>query len=138
MSAQQNIQARGIILVVGDALAFVVFALIGLRSHEAAPSLDVFVRTVLPLLVSWFLIAPRLGVFRQETVGSLVRLAVRTMGAWLVAGAVGLLIRGMLFDRPLIASFVAVVLVGQALILVGWRVLHAAVTRGDRRAGLAE
>ncbi len=134
----RDIEAGRAVLVVGDAVAFVVFALVGLRSHEAALNLDVFVRTVLPLSVSWFLIAPRLGAFSHETGVPLFRTAVRVAAAWLVAGTVGLLIRSMFFERPLIASFAAVVLLGQGLILVAWRTFYAVVARASGQRHPAE
>ena len=95
-------------------------------------------RTVLPLTLSWFLIAPRLGAFRCTVIGSPRAVVWRLVVAWLIAGSVGLLVRSWLFDRPPILSFAAVVLLGQGLILVGWRMLYAAVVRANGERALAE
>ena len=97
-----------------------------------------FVRTVLPLAAAWFVIAPWLGAFRRTVIGSPRAVVWRLLVAWLIAGSVGLLVRSWLFDRPPIVSFAAVVLLGQGLILVGWRMLYAAVARAHGERALAE
>jgi hypothetical protein len=125
------------ILIAGDIGAFLLFAILGLRNHEASLTADVFLRTVAPLMLAWFLIAPWFGAFKRDLTVSPVRIVLMLLPAWLVAASVGLLVRSLVFDRPLILSFALVVLVLQGAMLLVWRAVYAAVSRTWPRSRVA-
>lgn len=126
-SASQPAQNRYVaILVIGDIIAFLVFAAIGRRSHgEAAglaAGLEVF-KTAAPFLLGWFLTAPFIGAYRQVTTPTWM--ARRTALAWLVAWPVGLALRALLLWRGIPVSFAIVTLLSNGVIICGWRTVFA-------------
>jgi hypothetical protein len=120
---------RVLILAAGDLGAFIIFGAIGLTSHEDAVTLKTVARAILPFPVAWFLIAPWLGAFSERAVAgreSLLRLA----AIWLVAGVIALCVRALIFDRRLFNAFFVIALVGDGVMLLGWRALYSAWRRG--------
>src|SRR3989442_887419 len=84
---------RVVVLALGDLTVFMLFALIGLRSHESPLAAEVFLRTVAPLAASWFLLSPSFGIFNAATTVSMYESILRVTSAWLVCGLAGLLAR---------------------------------------------
>ena len=78
--------------VIVDAAALVVFVLIGLRGHRVS-TVEGFLRTAVPLLGSWFLVASLSHAYRRPGWRSLLR-------TWIVAVPVGLLIRTLIVGSP--------------------------------------
>lgn len=127
------------IVAVGDVLVFLVFSIIGTRTHEGGrASIGTILWTALPFILSWFLSAPFLGAFRRELMARPKAMTVKTMLAWLVAWPVGVILH-FVFDWHVISvvstiSFALVTLITNALFLLIWRVPFAVVNaRRDRR-----
>ncbi len=126
-------------LVLGDILAFLIFADLGRRSHGAAAGLSALfevIKTAAPFLLGWFAVAPWLKAYRDERLtsnpnepqqrGLLVRTMLqRTTLAWLVACPVGLVLRALFLWRGIPVSFAIVTFASTLLILGGWRALFA-------------
>ncbi|HXT34599.1 MAG TPA: DUF3054 domain-containing protein [Chloroflexota bacterium] len=113
-------------LVAGDGLAFLLFAGLGRDQHgESGGALSV-VATAAPFLVAWFVVSPRLGVFRsgwrRQGFPALRRVAV----AWLVAWPIALLLRAALQRRGIPLSFDIVALLTNGVFLLTWRGLYLA------------
>lgn len=149
---------RVALFVLGDALAFLLFAAIGRRSHQEAAGLSALGQiawTAVPFALGWFAVAPFFGAFRRapevatssrrgKAVGtgtpieSAVAVLARTELAWLAAWPVALLLRWALSsDHQIPLSFALVILIANAILLGSWRTafaLAAAVLRG-RGAG---
>ncbi|GBD11195.1 hypothetical protein HRbin23_00847 [bacterium HR23] len=109
------------LLVAGDVLCFVVFALLGQISHREPVTLWGSLRNALPLAVAWLAIGGVLGAFRPSAVRGPARAWWRVLGPWVPAGLVGLAARSLWLERPLLSTALAIFLVGNAALLVLWR-----------------
>lgn len=96
--------------VVADATALVVFVLIGLGGHRVSTA-EGFLRTAVPLLGSWFLVAWLSHAYRRPGWRTLLR-------TWIIAVPVGLLIRTLLVGSPNGVRILAFIAVGLAVTLV--------------------
>lgn len=134
--------ARGIVtwrlplLIVGDALCFVIFATQGLRSHQERQGVGDVLVTAYPFALAWFLVAPFLGAYRRRAV---TRGPARTLAsaelAWLGAYPVALLARWALGpDHKMPLSFAVVILLANAVLLGAWRTLFAFIIQRVRRS----
>ncbi len=116
------------ILILGDALVFIYFAVQGRATHDLAlgsnPALTVLA-VAAPFAVPWFALAALLGVFRAETIAHTGPALFWTAIAWLCAGSMGLVARSMILQRPLLPTFAAVALGVNAALLLAW---HAGVS----------
>jgi hypothetical protein len=115
--------ANARIIIAGDVLALMAFALIGLASHEHEVTLAVLARTFLPFAFAWLLIGGVSGMFRPDAAHR-PRLGVAFLFAYLVAGVLALLARSLVFDRTLLNAFFVIALVGNGLFLFGWRATY--------------
>ena len=89
----ENSERNAAILIVGDGVAFVAFAVIGLSGHERQVSVAGMMRAGLPFLLAWLPFAWGLGLFRPSWLTSKAWRSV--LIAWLPACGVGLLIRSL-------------------------------------------
>jgi hypothetical protein len=113
-----------VILLVGDALIFVFFAVEGRATHElglgASPLLTVL-RVAAPFAVPWFILAWVLDAFQPSTIRQPRRMLFATAFAWLCGGSIGLVARTMILQRPLLPAFAAAALGINGALLLGWR-----------------
>jgi hypothetical protein len=110
--------------MVADALALVVFVLIGIRGHHAG-TVEGFLRNAVPVLGVWFLVAWLAHTYRRPGWRSLLR-------NWIVAVPIGLLVRTLSVGSPKggkILVFIAVGLAFTLLFLVLGRLLARIVSR---------
>jgi hypothetical protein len=96
--------------VLADAAALVVFVLIGLRGHRVG-TVEGFLRTAIPLLGAWFLVAWLTHTYRRPGWRSLLR-------TWIVAVPVGLLVRALIVGSPNGVRILVFIAVGLAFTLV--------------------
>jgi hypothetical protein len=120
-------------LVVGDLIAFVVFATLGRDTHHEATGFDAIGQTLwtaLPFALGWFLVAPWLGAFRRAGAERPLQMLRRTEIAWLASWPVALLLRWAFTPDHHIPplAFAIVALLANAVILGGWRTAFAALT----------
>lgn len=102
-----------------DAAAIVGFVAVGVLQHGAAVTLVGLLRTAVPLLAAWFLIALLVGTYRR--VGW-----VTAVVTWLVAVPLGLLARSVVRGGPwgeALVTFGAVAMAFTLLFVLGGRVL---------------
>ncbi|MCG8351374.1 MAG: DUF3054 domain-containing protein [Chloroflexales bacterium] len=119
---------RVVWLVVGDLIAFLVFAAIGRRSHGAAAGLGALLEvawTAAPFIAGWLLTAPFVGAYRREHTLAPGPMLKRTALAWLAAWPVGLALRALFLSRSIPLSFAIVTLISNAIIICGWRGVFA-------------
>lgn len=106
-----------------DAVAVVVFVLIGRRSHEESGAVLGLLRTAWPFLVGlgagWLLARAWRRPLRVRPVGVVV---------WLVTVSLGMVLR-VVSGQGTALSFVVVTLVVLAAFLLGWRTLLPVLTR---------
>jgi hypothetical protein len=133
----QSIPWRPVILVVGDAVSFLIFAGVGRSSHGEATGLSAaiyVVGTALPFAAAWFVVASLLGAFRRPGTEGFGDMLQRTEIAWVCTWPVAMLVR-FAADRvrslPLNSgffAFAAVVLITNAIFLGAWRSVFALVS----------
>src|SRR5690349_2969320 len=81
------------LLVIGDALVFLIFAAIGRRSHGEAAGLDALLQTIqtaTPFAIGWFIVSPFLGAYKRGLERQPRTMALRTLLAWLAAWPVSM------------------------------------------------
>jgi Protein of unknown function (DUF3054) len=119
---------RGLILLAGDLICFLVFAVLGLRSHEDGITLSGIVRAATPFQAGW-LLAGLVPVFHER------RSKHRRTGVlrrWAPAWVIGLALRTLFFDRSFEVSFAIVSFLANALLLLIWRSVLARLLFRER------
>jgi hypothetical protein len=125
---------RTAVLAIGDAVVFLVFAVVGRESHGEATGLAAplsVVGTAAPFAMAWFAIAPFVGAFSPMRTATTRGMLGRTELAWLCAWPLAMLLRligdaiGSVPLVPGFLAFAAVVLVTNALLLGVWRGLFS-------------
>ena len=113
------------ILYTGDTLALTVLTLIGFATHGETQIafLPRMVALFIPLIISWFLVAPWLGLFRPEIVVDPKHLW-RPALAILFMAPLAATLRGLILNAPIIPIFVLVLSATSALGMVLWRSLY--------------
>jgi hypothetical protein len=118
------------ILILGDLLAIATVTLIGFATHGEAnmSALSRMAAVFFPLNLSWFLLAPALGLFQRETVSN-PRQLWRPVWAGLFAGPLAVVLRGFILNAPIIPIFAAVLAGTFALGMLIWRGLYFFLSR---------
>ena len=117
------------VLLIGDAVSFLVFAALGRTSHETGLSPAAVVGTALPFLVVWYPVGVWLRVFRPEAAAGPLIAARRILLPWLLAWPLALQLRALILDRSIPFSFAAVVFATNLVLLAGWRAVYARLRR---------
>ena len=121
MSYQQALTS----LVIGDILVFIIFAIIGDKSHGQLSGLASLLHSILvalPFIAGWFLVSPFMGMFRRELLTQPRAMAIRTLWAWIPAWAIAMILRGIFFDHGIPApAFMGIALLFNAALLEIWR-----------------
>jgi hypothetical protein len=121
------------ILILGDILAIAMLTIIGFTTHAEAdlsflPRMAAF---FFPLCISWFLLAPALGLFQQETISNPKKLWGPAL-AGLFAGPFAAVLRGFILNAPIIPIFAAVLAGTAALGMILWRGIFVFLNRKVR------
>ncbi|GCE25886.1 hypothetical protein KDA_13700 [Dictyobacter alpinus] len=120
------------ILVFGDILAFIIFAVIGRQSHGEDAGLSAILRvlwTAFPFALSWFLIAPFMGAFRRDLMNEPKQMARKTAWAWVASWPLGVILH-FVFEQSLPTAVTAltfglVTLITNMVFLFVWRIPFA-------------
>jgi hypothetical protein len=130
-------RVRTPLLVGGDALCFVIFAALGLRSHGEPQGIGTVLWTAFPFALAWFIVAPFLGAYRQRAISRGPARALATAEvAWIGSYPVALLARwAFSADHQIPISFAVVILLTNAIFLGGWRTLFAFISSRIARRG---
>jgi hypothetical protein len=120
-------------LILGDLFAVLVITLIGFATHgELNISFVARIAAVFfPLALSWFLLAPPLGLFREEITSDPKQLW-RPALAMIFAAPLATVLRGLLLGSPIVPIFVIVLSATSALGLTLWRALYLFLNRNSR------
>ena len=112
-------------LVVGDAIAFLVFAAIGRGSHGEAAGLAAIPQialTAAPFAAAWFIVAPFAGAYRRELTAQPRKMVTCTVLAWILSWPVAMALRGIFVDHAVPPiSFALITLIFNTFILLIWR-----------------
>jgi hypothetical protein len=115
---------RTVLLVVGDALALLIFAALGRASHGEDAGLTALAQvaeTAAPFIVGWFAVAPLFGTYRTQVTGALQPMLARTALTWLIAWPIGLGLRALIRQTTIPVSFALVTFVTVLAIMSLWR-----------------
>jgi hypothetical protein len=119
---------RVVIAAIADAVAIVVFVAIGRRSHEEGSAIGGIAAVAAPfliaLVVGW--VAARAWIHPMEIASAFV--------IWPVTVAVGMVLRGLVFDRGTALPFIIVATLVTGVFLVGWRMVVARTTHPGRQS----
>jgi Protein of unknown function (DUF3054) len=109
-------------LIVGDLLAIAILTVIGFASHGEADAsfLPRMAATFVPMAVSWFLLAPALGLFEAERVRSTRQLWRPAWGAFF-ASQLAVILRGLWLNAPVLPLFGIILGATAALGMLVWR-----------------
>jgi len=119
---------RSAVLLAGDLICFLVFALLGLRSHEDGITLGGVVRAATPFQAGW-LIAGLVPMFHE---GRSAHRRTGVLRRWAPAWLIGLGLRTLLFDRSFEASFAVVAFIANGALLSLWRSVLARLLFRER------
>jgi hypothetical protein len=118
------------ILIVGDILAIALVTFIGFATHgEAGVSfLPRMGAAFFPLILSWFLLAPALGLFQEQTILNPKQLW-RPILAMVFAAPFAAVLRGLILNAPVIPIFAVVLSATSAFGMLVWRGIYLFVNR---------
>src|SRR5436305_6446232 len=100
--AERPYRQSVILLVIGDILCFLIFAILGDTSHGEFTGLAAIPHIILitlPFLAGWFLVAPFFGLYRKELTTEPRAMAYRTAIAWIPAWVIAMILRGIFIDH---------------------------------------
>lgn len=118
----------GRFLAMGDTIALLLFAVIGLLSHREGLSLVGILRNALPIWLVWFLVAPFLRTYSTPSWRNLLY-------TWAVAVSAGVWLRSMMLGHSFGTGFFifwAIALATTLILLMAWRFLARAFLRWGR------
>src|SRR5690349_12823433 len=122
------------LLILGDIVAIALVTFIGFASHGEADVgfIPRMAAAFFPLVLSWFLLSPGMGLFQREIVQD-PRQLWRPVLTALFAGPLAAVVRGFLLTAPVIPVFAAVLAVTTAIGLTVWRFAWSWVTKSPDR-----
>jgi hypothetical protein len=121
-------------LLLGDALAILVVTLIGFATHGLSTATPRWLTTYLPLLLSWFGLAPWFGVFLASNY-------CRPLQVWRAGLAIAFaaplaaLLRSLWLGTTIVPVFVLVLAGTSALGMLVWRLAWSLLCRRIERDG---
>jgi len=118
------------LLILGDLLAMALITVIGFATHGEtdASYLPRMAATFVPLAVSWFILAPALGLFEAERVRSTRQLWRPAWGAFFAA-QLAVILRGLWLNAAVLPLFGLILGATSALGMVVWRGIVVWVTK---------
>ncbi|UFJ42313.1 DUF3054 domain-containing protein [Brevibacillus humidisoli] len=116
---------KTIVVILGDLLAFLLFAYIGKASHAHQITLLGIVETAAPFFLSWLFVGWLLKVFQPAAYQSVAIAAKKTLMVWLFAGIAGLALRSILLLHIPDWPFMVITMVTIAIFLLVWRTVFA-------------
>jgi hypothetical protein len=121
------------ILILGDFVAIASITFIGFASHGEAGAafLPRMGAAFFPLILSWFLLSPALGLFQEQTVLNPKQLW-RPVLAMIFAAPFAAVLRGLILNAPVVPIFAVVLSATSAFGMLVWRGIYLFLKRGDR------
>jgi hypothetical protein len=121
---KKGLTPREFLLYAGDLTCFLIFALMGLRSHEDGITADSLIRVAVPFQVSWLIMTLLLR--GQPGIGDITKPR-NVVRVWIPSLVFGLLIRSLVFGRAFAPTFAIVAFLINGLLLILWRTALAPV-----------
>lgn len=130
-----RILPAGFVLLVGDLVAFLLFAYYGKLAHHLPVSLLGILDTLAPFLVGWIVAILVCRSYGYKAYASFGCLLLSTFLTWTLAAPIGLVVRVWWTGIPMSWTFTWVAYVITLAFLLGWRILFAigyAICRRDQ------
>lgn len=126
---------KNYVLILGDILAIALVTLIGFASHGEAGKafLPRMGAAFFPLLISWFTLAPAMGLFQREAAAH-PRQLWRPALVMIFAASFAAVLRGLILNAPVIPIFAVVLSATSAFGILVWRALYLFL---DRKSGVS-
>lgn len=118
-------------LVIGDAVALLIFAAIGRASHGEDAGLTALAQiaeTAAPFIIGWVAMAPLFGAYRADVTRAPLRMLASTALTWLIAWPVSLGLRALIRQTTIPLSFALVTFITVLAIMTLWRGAFALVS----------
>ena len=118
------------ILILGDIFAIALVTFIGFATHGEAEAtfLPRMGAIFFPLIISWFFLAPALGLFHEQTVLNTKQLW-RPVLAMIFAASFAAVLRGFILNAPIIPIFAVVLSATSAFGMLVWRGIYLFLKR---------
>ncbi|MBO8162652.1 MAG: DUF3054 domain-containing protein [Brevibacillus sp.] len=116
-------------VILGDFIAFLLFAYIGKTAHAQTVTLLGVLETAAPFFLSWLFVGWLFGVFQPEAYRTAAAAAKKTLFVWIIAGLAGLALRSILLLRIPDWPFMVITLVTIGVLLLLWRTAYAWLAR---------
>ncbi len=118
------------LLIAGDTLALAIVTIIGFATHgeTGLAFLPRMLAAFVPLILSWFLLAPRFGLFQPAIISDFKQLW-RPAFAMFFAAPLAVVLRGLWLNASIIPVFAVVLASTSALGMVIWRSLAALLSK---------
>ncbi|KQL44574.1 hypothetical protein AN963_24605 [Brevibacillus choshinensis] len=120
-----RILPAGFVLLVGDLIAFLLFAYYGKLAHHMPVSLLGILDTLAPFLVGWIVAILVFRSYGYKAYASFGSLLLFTLLTWTLAAPIGLVVRVWWTGIPMTWTFTWVAYVITLAFLLGWRILFA-------------
>ncbi|WNC12331.1 DUF3054 domain-containing protein [Brevibacillus brevis] len=120
-----RISPAGYVLLVGDLVAFLLFAYYGKLAHHLPVTVLGILDTLAPFLAGWVVACFLFRSYRQNAYESFGRLLLSTFLTWTVAAPIGLVLRTWWTGIPMTWLFTWVAYLITLAFLLGWRILFA-------------
>lgn len=122
---RQKILSAGYVLLVGDLIAFLLFAYYGKLAHHLPVTILGILETLAPFLAGWVVAVLVFRSYGEKAYASFGRLLLSTFLTWTLAAPIGLLIRVWWTGIPMTWTFAWVAYVITLAFLLGWRIPFA-------------
>ena len=126
----QYFHMKKYILILGDIFAIALVTFIGFATHGEAEAafLPRMGAIFFPLIISWFILAPALGLFHEQIVLNTKQLW-RPMLAMIFAASFAAVLRGFILNAPIIPIFAVVLSATSAFGMLVWRGIYLFLKR---------
>lgn len=121
-----SLAQRLALLIGGDLFVLLLFTWLGRSSHSlSSTDISAGLATAAPFIISWFLIAPWVGLFQAEVSQSWRKVVPRLLLVWLMAGPLAGVLRALFLGRPIpegiVLTFVVITTAVASLLMLIWR-----------------
>jgi Protein of unknown function (DUF3054). len=122
-----RILPTGFVLLVGDLVAFLLFAYYGKLAHNLPVTIWGIGETLAPFLIGWIVAMFVFRTYGERAYSSWWRQLLTMLFTWTLAAPIGLLIRAWWTGVPITLIFAAVAYFVTLAFLLGWRLPFAIV-----------
>lgn len=117
-----------------DVLALLAFVLIGKISHSEALVVSDIANLLWPFILAWFVCGWLLGDARPTARTTIGKLLWNTMTGWFLALPLALVLRELIYDKPILTAFAVTTFIFGGLLLLAGRVLvYFIYKKGERK-----